>query len=312
MHDAALLTELTPVAARLLDRHLAGAREWFPHELVPWSRGRDFAPGEPVEPAPLDEGVRSALFVNLLTEDNLPYYFDDIARCFGVDGPWGEWVRRWTAEEGRHSIVLRDYLTVTRQLDPVALERARMAQVSGGVVPHPASAADGLVYVAIQELATRVAHHNTGKALDDPAGHEIMKRVASDENLHFLFYRDLVDAALELDPSATVEAIARQVIGFAMPGVGIPAFRDHAHAIARRRIYDLAVHHDAVLRPLVARHWDVAGAAGLSDRAERARDALCRHLARAGRVARRIAERAAEAATTTGVAGVAGVAARNM
>jgi hypothetical protein len=79
--------------------------------------------------------VRSSLFVNLLTEDNLPYYFRTIESMFGRDSAWGTWVRRWTAEEGRHSIVLRDYLTVTRMIDPVALERARMHQVSGGEVP---------------------------------------------------------------------------------------------------------------------------------------------------------------------------------
>ena len=72
-------------------------------------------------------------------------------------------MRRWTAEEGRHSIVLRDYLTVTRAIDPVALERARMAQVERGEVPQPDSTPDTMVYVALQELATRIAHHNTGK-----------------------------------------------------------------------------------------------------------------------------------------------------
>jgi acyl-[acyl-carrier-protein] desaturase len=34
---------------------------------------------------------------------------------FGRHAAWGEWDRRWTAEEGRHSIVIRDYLTVTRR-----------------------------------------------------------------------------------------------------------------------------------------------------------------------------------------------------
>ena len=53
-----------------------------------------------------------------------------------------------------------------------------MAQVECGEVPHPTSPQHGLVYVALQELATRVAHHNTGKLLDDPAGREVMKRVA--------------------------------------------------------------------------------------------------------------------------------------
>ena len=292
MIDNALLSELTPTAGSLLERHLATAKEWFPHELVPWSRASDFDAGRQVDLTPMPEGVRSALFVNVLTEDNLPYYFDDIARTFGTDGPWGEWVRRWTAEEGRHSIVLRDYLTVSRHVDPVELERARMAQVCGAVVPHPESVADGLVYVALQELATRVAHLNTGKAMTDPAGHQVMMRVAADENLHHLFYRDLVTAALQVDPSATVEAMERQVRTFTMPGVGIPNFRRHALAIARARIYDLAIHYEAILRPLFRRHWLVEHISILSARAEEARSRLIRHLEKAGLVSQRITEQA--------------------
>ena len=38
----------------------------------------------------LDDAVRSSLFVNLLTEDNLPYYFRDIDGLFGRDGAWGD------------------------------------------------------------------------------------------------------------------------------------------------------------------------------------------------------------------------------
>src|SRR5207247_10999169 len=96
-----------------------------------------------------------------------------------------------------------------------------MAQVSGAVVPEPATPEDTLVYVALQELATRVSHRNTGKLIGDPVGYEVMARVAADENLHYLFYRDLVSEALALDPSAVVAAIGRQVRGFAMPGPGL-------------------------------------------------------------------------------------------
>ena len=122
MSHPTFLAELEPVAARLLDRHLASAKEWFPHELVPWSRGRDFDAGDAWSPDEVDmpDAVRSSLFVNLLTEDNLPYYFRIIEQLFGDDGAWGTWVRRWTAEEGRHAIVIRDYLTVTRADRPGA------------------------------------------------------------------------------------------------------------------------------------------------------------------------------------------------
>ncbi len=293
--EASLLHELEGEAERLLERHLDGTKEWFPHELVPWGRGRDFEAGEAWDPLdyPVDDGVRSALFVNLLTEDNLPYYFRTIERMFGADDVWGTWARRWTAEEGRHSIVLRDYLTVTRALDPIELERARMAQVSGGAVPEPPTAADGFVYVALQELATRIAHRNTGKRLEDRVGYEVMARVASDENLHYLFYRDMVSAALEVDPSATIIAIERQVRDFEMPGTGIPGFGAHAYAIAKAGIYDLSIHHDQILAPVVLRHWAVEERTGLDAEAEHARDALVHRIERIGRAARTLESRAA-------------------
>jgi acyl-[acyl-carrier protein] desaturase len=289
MDPAALVSELEPVVASLLDRHLAQAKEWFPHQLVPYSRGRDFEPDYEWSPedTSLPEEVRSSLFVNLLTEDNLPHYYRTIDAMFGRDSAWGDWSRRWTAEEGRHSIVIRDYLTVTRTLDPVALERARMAQVSRGEVPEPDLPQEGIVYVSLQELATRIAHHNTGKLVDDPVGYEVMKRVASDENRHYLFYRDLVSAAMEMDPSGMMLAIESQVREFEMPGTGIVDFESHARAIARAGIYDFKVHHSQILVPVVLRHWGVESVTGLSDEAERARDALLKRIDRIGRVADR-------------------------
>lgn len=292
MDDRAFLTELEPTVAGLLDRHLARAKEWFPHEMVPWSRGRDFEDGEtwdPDEYAVPDE-VRSALFLNLLTEDNLPYYFHTIQNVFG-DGAWGEWARRWTAEEGRHAIVIRDYLTVTRALDPVALERARMRQVSGGITPEPEHPADTMVYVTLQELATRISHLNTGKLLTDRPGYEVMARVAADENFHYLFYRGVTDAAIELDPSSVVLAIDRQVREFAMPGTGIADFPTHAARIAKAGIYDFIQHHDHILVPLVLRHWKVESLESLSGEAEEARERLLKHVARLGVAAGRLRDR---------------------
>jgi acyl-[acyl-carrier-protein] desaturase len=190
MNEAALLHELTPTAEQLTARHYETCKPWYPHEFVPWSMGRDFDPALPwdADEVPLPESVRSALFVNLLTEDNLPYYYQTIDRMFGRDGIWREWSHRWTAEEARHSIALRDFMTVTRTLDPRLLEDGRMSQMSGGQVPDPTSAVDGFVYVALQELATRIAHRNTGRALRDElpdhpagkAGYELISRVAAD------------------------------------------------------------------------------------------------------------------------------------
>lgn len=303
MDQSTFLRELAPVAERLYERHDATAKEWFPHEMVPWGRGRDFEPGETWDPdeVVMPDGVRSALFVNLLTEDNLPYYFRTIEHMFGADSIWGVWVRRWTAEEGRHSIAIRDYLTVTRSVDPIALERARMHQVSTGITPDPGTPADGLAYVALQELATRIAHRNTGKLLDDRLGYDVMARVASDENLHYLFYRDLVTAALEVDPSTTMIALERQVREFEMPGTGIVDFAGHAAAIAKAGIYDLQLHHDQILAPVVLRHWGIEKVEGLSPEAEEARAKLVKFIERVGRVGQRLASRRERSLDTAGV-----------
>jgi len=190
--------------------------------------------------------------------------------------------------------VLRDYLTVTRAIDPVVLERARMAQVECGEVPEPETPQDGFAYVALQELATRIAHHNTGKLVDDRAGYEVMKKVASDENRHHLFYRDMVSAALEVDPSGMVCAIERQVRTFEMPGTGILDFDVHAKAIAKAGIYDFGIHHDQILVPVVLRHWGVEDLRGLDAEAEQARAALVQRIERIGRAGRRFAARRAE------------------
>lgn len=279
-----MLELLEPTLVRGLERHLAAATEWFPHEYVPYEVGRNYK-DEPWDEtdSELSPVSRTALEVNLLTEDNLPYYHLALWETFGGAGAWGEWVRRWTAEEGRHAIVLRDYLTVTRGMDPVQLERGRMDQVSRGYYPDGkggffADPLDGVVYTTLQELATRIAHRNTGTFTNDPIVERLTARIAVDENLHYVFYRDLGSAALEIDPSAMMLAINRQVTGFQMPGIEIPEFKAKAVEIAKAGIYDLRIHHDEVVLPVLFKHWKIDKVTGLSDEAEAARDGIANYL----------------------------------
>ena len=274
-----LLLALEPTVAGELDRHLSVAKEWFPHEYVPWSQGRDYdGPMEGDAWSPEDSKVspaaREALVVNLLTEDNLPGYHREISTIFGRDGAWGTWVDRWTAEENRHGIVIRDYLTVTRAVDPVALERARMTHMQGGYqADHGDKMLHGLAYVAFQELATRVSHRNTGTASGDPLCERMLTRVAADENLHMLFYRNLLAAAFELAPDETMRAVTDVVTGFQMPGHTIDGFLRKSVAIANAGIYDLRVHLDDVVTP-VLRQWRVFDIEGLHGDGAKAREEL--------------------------------------
>ena len=212
-----------------------------------------------------------------LTEDNLPSYHREIAVRFGPDGAWGQRVGQWTAEEARHSIAIRDYLIVTRGIDPVELERGRMVHTVAGYDSGDKSMLEALAYVSFQELATRISHRNTGKASGCPLAEQLLTRVATDENLHMVFYRNLVDAAFEIAPNATMTAVAHEVINFQMPGSTMPGFAENALKIAKAGIYDLRSHLDDVVRP-VLRFWRVFERDDLDGDGARARDELAAFL----------------------------------
>jgi len=267
---------------------------------VPWSRGRDFdgpLGGEAwsAEQSPLSDVARTSLIVNLLTEDNLPSYHHEIATMFGRDGAWGTWVHRWTAEEGRHGVAIRDYLLAARVVDPVALERARMTHMSGGFTNAyvDETALHGIAYVSFQELATRVAHRNTGRVSGDPICDQLLARVAADENLHMIFYRNLLAAAFQLSPDDAMRAVCDVVTTFQMPGHTIENFTRKSVQIAMAGIYDLRIHHDEVVLP-VLRSVKALEAANLGSAGEVARDELVGFLAELDRQASRFVERRAK------------------
>jgi acyl-[acyl-carrier-protein] desaturase len=293
--ETELLLELEPVVAGELDRHHAVAKEWFPHEYVPWAEGTNYDGvfgGEAwaETDSKIPEEARISLIVNLLTEDNLPSYHHEIATTFGRDAAWGTWVHRWTAEEGRHAVAIRDYLTVTRAVDPVALERARMVHMGEGFTNSYDGVLPSLAYVSFQELATRISHRNTGKASQDPNCERLLARIAADENLHMLFYRNLLNAAFQLAPAQTMRAVTDVVTTFQMPGTGIEGFTRKAMTIANAGIYDLRLHIDDVLMP-VLRQWGVFEMTDLDADGEKARDELSEFLARIETSASRFVER---------------------
>ncbi len=274
-----LLHDLEPVVATELDRHLKVAREWMPHEYVPWSEGRNFGgimEGDSWDPeqSRLDAVGQTAMVVNLLTEDNLPSYHREIHTAFGADGAWGSWIGQWTAEEGRHAMAIRDYLLVTRAVDPDALERERMIHMTAGFnSSYELDVFHSVAYVSFQELATRISHRNTGKHTSDPLCEQLLARIALDENLHMIFYRNLLIATLDRAPDQTMAAIVDVVRSFEMPGAGIEGYNRRALAIAMAGIYDLRIHHDEILVP-VLRACDIWNVKGLSPDGEKAREEL--------------------------------------
>jgi acyl-[acyl-carrier-protein] desaturase len=285
LSDLQLLHELEPVAERLLNRHLSMFKEWNPHDYIPWSDGKNYdalgGQDWDSEQSQLSEVAQVAMVQNLLTEDNLPSYHREIAMNFTMDGAWGQWVNRWTAEENRHSIALRDYLVVTRAVDPVALEQLRVEQMTRGFSPgqnqqgdvFAESLFDSVIYVSFQELATRVSHRNTGKACDDTVADQLLARVSADENLHMIFYRDVSEAGFDIAPDQAMHSLHRVLRNFKMPGFTVPGFRAKAVIIAVGGVYDPRIHLDDVVMP-VLKKWRIFEREDFTGEAARMRDDL--------------------------------------
>ncbi|WP_327151149.1 acyl-ACP desaturase [Nocardia sp. NBC_01329] len=293
-----LLLELEPVVAENLDRHLATAQAWNPHDYVPWDEGRNYAAmgGTDWEPehSRLSEVAKVAMVTNLLTEDNLPSYHRTISEHFSADGAWGTWVNRWTAEENRHAIAMRDYLVVTRGVDPVALENDRMVHMTRGVhAPDDFHGVlDQVAYVTFQELATRISHRCTGRVCDDPVADRMLKRIAADENLHMLFYRNVAGAAFDIAPDQAMESVTKIVTDFGMPGRGMPNWRRNGVLMVKHGIYDLRQHLDEVLQP-VLRVWNIFDRDDFGARGERSREELGEYLEKLGNDVQRFEEQRA-------------------
>ena len=262
-----LVASVEPEIVRLMDEHRERRQHWYAHDVVPWEMGRSFR-DEPWDEsqATLSPEVRTALQLNLLTEDNLPYYHAKIAGSFDEESPMAEWSRLWTAEEGQHSIAIRNYLLATRNCDPAQLEDERVATVTKGWTYDSPCPVEVFAYTSVQELATRISHRNAGVKADCEIAHEVMTRVAVDENHHFMFYRGVTAAMLKQAPGSVLGTIHQVLANFQMPGTGIPNFNRRAVAIARAGIYNLRIHAEQVVQPLL-RHWRIDAIEGLDARA---------------------------------------------
>jgi acyl-[acyl-carrier-protein] desaturase len=283
--DLHLLKELEPVVEANLNRHLRMRKDWNPHDYIPWSDGKNYYAlgGQDWDPdqSKLSEVAQVSMLQNLLTEDNLPSYHREIAMNFSMDGAWGQWVNRWTAEENRHGIALRDYLVVTRAIDPVELEQLRVEQVTRGFSPgqnaqgdlFAESLFDSVIYVTFQELATRVSHRNTGKACQETVADQLLQRVSADENLHMIFYRDVSEAGFEIAPNQAMASLHRVLRNFKMPGYTVPEFRRKAVIIAVGGVYDPRIHLDDVVMP-VLKKWRIFEREDFTGEAAKMRDDL--------------------------------------
>jgi acyl-[acyl-carrier-protein] desaturase len=275
------LSDLSTTIERLYNRHLEYPREFFPTDIADDMDEAILLGNFIPEEAPLSEAVKASLYVNYITEEGLPHYTSTLSRSIPKKHYIRDWVNQWTAEEGRHAPAISHYLRRTKQVDMHLLERARMAMVAHPDTPQPGSFVEALVYPAFQEPATEISHRNTMHLL--PQAHKIGKRalgfVVGDEVKHGNFYVDLVSAAIELQPSFTIIAIAQQVKAFVMPGKSMPGFDEYKSVIEKAGIFG-APQLKKIYDELISEKWNIWDKTNLSAEANRARDFLADYLRR--------------------------------
>jgi acyl-[acyl-carrier-protein] desaturase len=257
----ALTLELEPVVEEELRRHLDTEDAWFAHDYVPFDQGENFAflGGRDWEASDvtLPKKVTDALEILLITKDNLAGYHREFVEHFILEYKWGRWLGRWTAEEHLHAIALRNYLVVTREIDPTANEDVRVEHVMKGYRADTYSQIERLVFMAFYERAYAVYSRNLQAQIDEPVLNGLMGRIAKDEERHEEFFHNLVAHCLGYNREETIEAIARRAADLEVVGADIDAYQDKVKVVADAGIFDAAA-----LRTVIA---DRIKAWGLSD-----------------------------------------------
>ncbi|MDT5347149.1 MAG: acyl-[acyl-carrier-protein] desaturase, partial [Mycobacterium sp.] len=171
---------------------------------------------------------------------NLAAHHRELVEHFILEEWWGRWLGRWTAEEHLHAIALREYLVVTREVDPTANEEVRVQYVMKGYRGDHLSQVETLVNMAFSERFYFVFCRNLAAQIEEPVLAGLIDRIARDEERHEQFWANLVAHCLEYTRDETIAAIAALAPGFQVLGADIDAYQDKVRTVADAGILDAA------------------------------------------------------------------------
>jgi acyl-[acyl-carrier-protein] desaturase len=260
----ALIVELEPVVLQELRRHLDSEDLWYAHDYVPFEQGENFAflGGNDWDPSQvtLPKTVTDALEILLITKDNLAGFHREFVFSFILEEKFGRWIGRWTAEEHLHAIALRNYLVVTREIDPAANEDVRVEHVMKGYRADTYGQVERLVFMAFFERAHAVFCRNLEAQITEPVLKGLVGRIAKDEERHEEFFANLITHLLSSNRDETITAIARRAGELGVVGGDIDAYADKVAHMA-----DAGIFGPEQLRSVIS---DRIAAWGLSDEPE--------------------------------------------
>lgn len=237
----ALTLELEPVVEANMARHLGTEDIWFAHDYVPFDQGENFAflGGRDWDPsqATLPRTITDACEILLILKDNLAAHHRELVEHFILEDYWGRWLGRWTAEEHLHAIALREYLVVTREVDPTANEDVRVQYVMKGYRAETYTQVETLVYMALSERSFRVFCNNLAARIEEPVLAGLIDRIARDEARHEEFFANLVEHCLGYTRDETIAAIAARAADLQVIGADIDAYQDKVATMADAGIF---------------------------------------------------------------------------
>lgn len=258
------MAELEPAVEKYYKQHVDTSQTWYAHDFVPFERGENFAfmGGRDWDPSDstLPSDIGDALEILLIAKDALPGYHREFVEHFVLQDWWGIWIGRWTAEENLHPIVLREYLVVTRGVDPVANEAVRVEHMMKGYRAQDFTKIETLVFMALWERMHAVYCRRLAAKIEDPTLRDLVSTIARDEERHCEFFDHLVRECARIELDETVSTAAARAAELSVLGADIDSYQDKVRNVAAAGIFD-----EEQRRLVVS---DSIKAWGLADRAE--------------------------------------------
>ncbi|WP_207842712.1 acyl-ACP desaturase [Williamsia soli] len=229
-----LLYALEKAIPEIMEDHNAAASPWNPHDWVPWTDGRNYAflGGEdfdPDQPRPLPEDVTSALLALLLTKDNMPSYHRLMAQKASIFGAWQEVIGSWTAEDNRHAIALRDYLVVSRLMDPEVAEALRLQHMTKGKLQTPRSLTDYqildvLALLAVHELQCVAFEEKLIAESDSEVLEGIVGKILHDDRVQAKTFTAFINAGIDANITEALKSVDKAVAELELIGADVDNF----------------------------------------------------------------------------------------
>lgn len=256
--------------------------------------------------AALSDDLMVVLIGDMITEEALPSYSMWITQLDGLDrndeprNGWGNWLRKWTAEENRHGDLLNKYLYLSGRVNMRAVEiTIQNLLTDGGDVGTGTDPYKSFAYTSFQEIATRVSHANVAlqaRKAGDALLAKMCGMIAADEQRHAKAYKLFFKKCLELDPDGALLAfhdmmrnkITMPAMYMREKGKALGDTFKHFSIVAERSKIYTPTDYVEILDHLLET-WDIPHLRGLGDKAEAAQEYLCALPGRYRKVAERFA-----------------------